>query len=128
MCTSSPGLAASIQAWMVRPQAPPTVMVVASGWDSGAAQATLAGCWASVKTAAEANRPVATETQTETNRLSMDFQAPRNKQERQPAGSYGTSPLALYRPNRLSPLPASRLYLSNDLNARWNGEGRLGSR
>jgi hypothetical protein len=68
------------------------------------------------------------ETQTGMKRLSMDSQAPRNKQKRQPAGPYGTRPLALFRPNGLSPLSAARLYLTNDLRARWIGEGRLGSR
>src|SRR5260221_4117993 len=70
MCTSSPGLAASMQAWMVA-QPAPTVKVVANGMASGAAQATPAGCWASINTAADANRPAAKETKIRTNRLCM---------------------------------------------------------
>src|SRR5579859_4196116 len=61
MWTSSPVWAASMQPWIVGPQAPPTVSTSASGLAAGAAQATPAGCPASTNTAAEASRPIAAE-------------------------------------------------------------------
>src|SRR5579859_5773088 len=95
MWTSSPVWAASMQPWIVGPQAPPTVSTSASGLAAGAAQATPAGCPASTNTAAEASRPIAAEVNIARIRWSM--RAPREAAQEAPvAGTASFRPASHY--------------------------------